>query len=143
MSHLKQIRKEPIMATTKTTKFNARNATLAEYNRELKRIASRKCRAEKPEDKARYEAEYKKLAEAKAKKFSNAKQKTYLTYTKAEIAELSLENTIKGIKSLQSTRCLYPERKAEVLKQEQLFQAHRQELMELAQFEALKAKLGK
>lgn len=125
-----------------TKKFNPTKANLTEFNRELKRLASRKCRAKTDSDKKKAEAEYKKLAKLKAEKFETAK-KSYMSYTKDEIAKLNLETTIKAIKSLQSTRCLYPERKAEVLKVEAIYQTHRTELTEKAQFEELKKKFNK
>lgn len=125
-----------------TKKFNATKANLTEFNRELKRLASRKCRAKSETERTKIEAEYTKLAQLKAKKFETTK-KSYLSYSDAEIAKLDLETTVKAIKSLQSTRCLYPNRKAEVLKVEVKYQAHRTELTEQAEFERLKAKLSK
>ena len=137
-------REVKIMTTqTNAKKFNASKATLVEINRELKRIASRKCRANSPKEKEQYEIQYNKLAEIKAKRFKSVKPKTYMSYTEEEIKALNLENTIKAIKSLQSTRCLYPNRKAEVLKVEAKFQEHKSYLNELAQFESLKAKFSK
>lgn len=124
-----------------TKKFNPNKCTLSEMNRELKRLASRKCRAKTEEAASEAAAEYAKLVAIKNKRFATTR-KSYSTFTEAEIAKLDLETTVKAIKSLQSTRCLYPERKAEVLKVEQLYQAHRTELVERAQFEELKRKLS-
>ena len=128
---------------TTTKKFNPKRAGLAEINRELKRLASRKCRAKDQSTKDQYQKEYEELVKIKNDRFKSTKAKSYLTYSDDEIKNLDLETTIKGIKSLQSTRCIYPDRKNEVLKVEAKFQDHKNHLMELAQFEALKAKLGK
>lgn len=122
-----------------TKKFNAQKATLTEINRELKRLASRKCRAKDEASKKEAAAQYEKVAAVKAKRFATTK-KSYSTFTDEEIAKLDLETTVKAIKSLQSTRCLYPERKAEILKVEAKYQAHRQELADKAQLKALQAK---
>ena len=123
-----------------TKKFNPNKCTLTEMNRELKRLASRKCRAKSDEAFNEAESQYKKLVAIKNKRF-NTSRKSYITFTEAEISELDLETTIKAIKSLQSTRCLYPERKDEVLKVEQLFQAHRDEIRDRAELERLQKKL--
>lgn len=125
-----------------TKKFNANKCTLTEMNRELKRLASRKCRAKNDADKKAATDEYAKLVAIKNKRFSTSR-KSYISFSADEIAKLDLETTVKAIKSLQSTRCLYPERKAEVLKIEQLFQAHRSELNEIAEFNRLKNKFDK
>ena len=125
--------------TMATKKFNAQKATLTELNRELKRLASRKCRAKDEATKAEAAEQYAKVAAVKAKRFATTK-KSYSTYTDAEIAKLDLETTVKAIKSLQSTRCLYPERKPEVLKIEAKYQEHRKELLERAKLEELSKK---
>ena len=134
------------MTTKKTTNnlFNIdpKKCTLTEMNRELKRIASRKCRAKTEQEKAMWQKLADQLVGIKASRFESTKKKSYMTYTDAEIQGLSLEDTIKGIKSLQSTRCIYPERKAEVLKVEAKYQEHRAHLMDLIKFEELKAKLA-
>lgn len=125
--------------TTKTTQFNRETATLTEVNRELKRLASRKCRAK--DARARKEATkaYEELAAFKAEKFQTSRP-SYYTMTEAEIAAMDLETTVKAIKSLQSKRCLYPEQAADVLKVEAVYQAHKQELLERAKLEELMAK---
>lgn len=123
-------------------KFNANKCTETEMNREIKRLQSKKCRAKTEEEKAAAQAEVDKLNEVKAKRFKSSKQKSYLTYTTAEINALDLETTVKGIKSLQSTRCLYPGRKEEVLKVEAIYQAHRQNLLDRAKLAELQSKLS-
>ena len=120
-------------------KFNAKSATLTEINRELKRLASRKCRAKTDEDRKKAQAEYEKLVKVKNDRFQTTK-KSYFTMTDQEIAELDLETTVKAIKSLQSRRCIYPEKAQESLEMELKFRAHRDELMEKAQLERLMAK---
>ena len=142
-----------IMTTAKTTtkKFNARNATRADFDRELKRIASHKCltgkalkveedEAKRAELQAKYDAilaEYDKVKKAKAKKFPG--RKTYMDFTKDEIAALNLEQTMAGIASLACKRSRYPHLAGEVRKVENLFQAHKAELQgKAAAREALK-----
>lgn len=126
------------MATT-TSKFNRSKATLTEINRELKRLASRKCRAKTSEAAAEAAAQYEDLAAFKAKKFQTTRQ-SYATYSDEAIASLDLETTVKAIKSLQSRRCLYPNLAAETMEVEAKYQAHRAELLERAQLEKLLAK---
>ena len=120
-------------------KFNAKSATLTEINRELKRLASRKCRAKTDEDRKKAQAEYEKLVKVKNDRFQTTK-KSYFTMTDQEIAELDLETTVKAIKSLQSRRCIYPEKAQESLEMELKFRAHKDELVEKAQLEKLMAK---
>ena len=120
-------------------KFNAKSATLTEINRELKRLASRKCRAKTDEDRKKAQAEYEKLVKVKNDRFQTTK-KSYFTMNDHEIAELDLETTVKAIKSLQSRRCIYPEKAQESLEMELKFRAHKDELVEKAQLERLMAK---
>lgn len=120
-------------------KFNAKSATLTEINRELKRLASRKCRAKTDEDRKKAQAEYEKLVKVKNDRFQTTK-KSYFTMTDQEIAELDLETTVKAIKSLQSRRCIYPEKAKETMEKELKFREHRDELLEKAQLEKLMAK---
>lgn len=120
-------------------KFNAKSATLTEINRELKRLASRKCRAKTDEDRKKAQAEYEKLVKVKNDRFQTTK-KSYFTMSDQEIAELDLETTVKAIKSLQSRRCIYPEKAQESLEMELKFRAHKDELVEKAQLERLMAK---
>ena len=120
-------------------KFNAKSATLTEINRELKRLASRKCRAKTDEDRKKAQAEYEKLVKVKNDRFQTTK-KSYFTMNDQEIAELDLETTVKAIKSLQSRRCIYPEKAQESLEMELKFRAHKDELVEKAQLERLMAK---
>lgn len=120
-------------------KFNAKSATLTEINRELKRLASRKCRAKTDEDRKKAQAEYEKLVKVKNDRFQTTK-KSYFTMTDQEIAELDLETTVKAIKSLQSRRCIYPEKAQESLEMELKFRAHKDELVEKAQLERLMSK---
>ena len=120
-------------------KFDPKSCTLSEMNRELKRLASRKCRAKEDEDRKKYQAEYDRLVKIKNDRFQTTK-KSYVTMTDQEISELDLETTIKAIKSLQSRRCVYPERAQESLEMELKFRAHKDELTEKAQLERLMAK---
>ena len=120
-------------------KFNAKSATLTEINRELKRLDSRKCRAKTDEDRKKAQDAYEKLVKVKNDRFQTTK-KSYFTMSDEEIAELDLETTVKAIKSLQSRRCIYPEKAQESLEMELKFRAHKDELVEKAQLERLMAK---
>lgn len=124
---------------TKTTEFCKDSASLTEVNRELKRLASRKCRAKTEKDRKAAAKAYEELAAFKAEKFQTTRQ-SYATYSDEAIAALDLETTVKAIKSLQSRRCLYPNLAAETLEVEAKYQAHRAELLERAQLEKLLAK---
>ena len=125
--------------TTKNTQFDRETATLTEINRELKRLASRKCRAKTAETKKTAEKAYRELATFKAEKFKTTR-KSYMTYSEEEIAELGLEDTIKAIKSLQSRRCIYPDKAQETLEVEAKYSAHKSELMERGLLATLEAK---
>ena len=154
-------------AKTTTKKFNAKTATQAEFDKELKRIASIKCNAGKAikaaqangeevteEMQAKYDdavAQYDKVRAAKNRRFKA--RKTYMDFTAAEIKELNLEQTMAGIASLACRRSRYPHLSEETLKQETRFQAHKTELqgkaearealrrMSPAEIEALMAEL--
>ncbi len=137
-----------------TKKFNARTATKAEFDKELKRIASAKCialgklrRAEaagEPVDadvQAKYDnavAAYEKVSAQKAKRFPG--RKTYMDMTDKEIAELDLKKTVAGIASLACKRSRYPHLADQVRVVEAKFQAHKAELTERAEFERLAKK---
>lgn len=127
------------MSTQNQKSFDMTSATLTEINRELKRLASRKCRAKSNEDRKSAAKAYAELAQFKAEKFVTTR-KSYMTLTDAEIADLDLETTVKAIKSLQSRRCIYPEKSAETLQMEQKFQKHREELAEKALLDKLREK---
>lgn len=147
-----------------TKKFNARTATKAEFDRELKRIASAKCitgrklQAEAAshgvplstavkefEEVAKLQtkydgivAEYNKVRAAKAKRFPS--RKTYMDMTDKEIAALDLKTTVAGIASLACKRSRYPHLADQVRVVEAKFQAHKAELSERAEFERLSKK---
>lgn len=147
-----------------TKKFNARTATKAEFDRELKRIASAKCIARQKlkqcaaahgvpvhtavatyEDAAAFQAKYddaaaayKKVAAQKSKRFPG--RKTYMDMTDKEIAALDLKTTVAGIASLACKRSRYPHLADEVRVVEAKFQAHKAELTEKAEFERLAKK---
>lgn len=137
-----------------TKKFNARTATKAEFDKELKRIASAKCialgklrragAAGEPVDadvQAKYDnavAAYEKVSAQKAKRFPG--RKTYMDMTDKEIAELDLKTTVAGIASLACKRSRYPHLADQVRVVEAKFQAHKAELTERAEFERLAKK---
>lgn len=140
--------------TAQTKKFNARTATKAEFDRELKRIASAKCialgkirRAEAADEpveaevQAKYDnavAAYEKVAAQKAKRFPS--RKTYMDMTDKEIAALDLKKTVAGIASLACKRSRYPHLADQVRVVEAKFQAHKAALTEKAEFERLAKK---
>ena len=121
-------------------KFNAKTASLTELNRELKRLSSRKHRANSDEEKAQFAAEYARIDDVKQSRFG---KKHYIDWTEAEIAATDLQTAVKGVKSLQSAKTLYPERHGEILPKLALWIERRNDLQELAKFEELKAKLNK
>lgn len=125
-------------AKTTTKKFNAQTATLTEINRELKRLASVKCRNK--DDAVKYDAAVAEYARIDAIKQERFGEKRYLDWTADEIAQASLSVAVKGVKSLQSAKTLYPERHAEILPKLAEWIAHRDYLKELARFEEMKAK---
>lgn len=127
------------MSTKSQKSFDMASANLTEINRELKRLASRKCRAKTVEDRKSAEKAYAELAQFKSEKFATTR-KSYMTFTDEEIANLDLETTVKAIKSLQSRRCIYPEKSAETVQMEQKFQMHRAELAEKALLDKLREK---
>lgn len=120
-------------------KIDVKTCTLDEMNRELKRLASQKCRAK--DEKAKLEAQkaYEKLVSIKNKRFSTTKP-SYFTLTDAEIEKLDLETTIKGIASLRSRMCVYKSKKGETLKVLQKYMDHKRELQERAKLAELMAK---
>jgi len=120
--------------------FDATTASLTELNRELKRLASRKCRAKTAEEKAQFAAEYASIDAMKQQRFS---QKHYFDWNDAEIAAADYPTSVKAVKSLQSAKTLYPARHDEILPKLAQWMQHRDDLKELAKFEELKAKLGK
>lgn len=120
-------------------KFNAKSASLSEINRELKRLASRKCRAKTDEERKSAADAYEKLVKIKNERFHTSR-KSYFTMSDEEIASCDLETAVKAIKSLQSRRCIYPEKRAETMEVELKFRARRDELTERAQLEKLAAK---
>lgn len=128
------------MATKTTKTFNAQTATLAELNRELKRLASAKCRAKTTEARDAAAAEYAAIDSIKQARFG---RKHFIDWSADEIAKCDLNTAIRGTKSLQSAKTLYPNRHSEILPKLALFIARRDELTELAKFEELKAKLGR
>lgn len=121
----------------KDQKFDVKSASLTEINRELKRLASRKCRAKSDEERDQFAAEYKAVDRVKQQRFG---QKHYADWDETEIATASLSVAIKAVKSLQSAKTLYPERRDEILPKLGQWIAHRNELQQRAKYEELKAK---
>lgn len=126
---------------SETKKFDPMTCSLTEMNRELKRLASRKCRAKSEDEKVLFSGEYEKLSQIKSDRFTSSK-KTYFSMTKKEIESLDLETTVKGIKSLQSRKCLYPQKREETEMVEKIFRDHRDQLIEKSKLEELLRKYG-
>lgn len=87
-------------------KFN----DVEEVKKELKRIASVKCRLKKQKAKEGYEDEMKKVLEQEqlmkeVRDYFVPKKPTVTTMTEEQIAELNYDETIKAIKSIQSKKC--------------------------------------
>jgi len=92
-------------------------ATAAKFNndveavkRELKRIASVKCRLKKQKAKSTYEQEMREvLAEEQLMKevrdYLTPKKLTVTRMTAEDIAKLTYDETVKAIKSIQSKKC--------------------------------------
>lgn len=84
---------------------------LQRVNRELKRVASVKCRLKKQKGKSTYEEELTKILQEEqvlkeVKQLLNPKEKTVTTYTQEDIDVLDFDETIKAIKSIQSKKSL-------------------------------------
>lgn len=126
------------MATT-TKQFDVTTATLTDINRELKRLASRKCRAKSDEDRKAAAAEYARIDAVKQARFG---QKHYIDWTVDEIANANLATASKAVKSLQSAKTLYPERHDVIIPQLAAWMSRRDELQELARLQELAAKHG-
>lgn len=122
--------------------IDVKTCTLDELNRELKRLASRKCRAK--DDKARLDAEksYRELVSIKNDRFQTTK-KSYFTMSDDEIQELDLETTIKAIASLRSRMCVYKSKKTETLEVLKKFTDHKTELQERQKLAELMTKYNK
>lgn len=108
MTNLKEIEK----------KANELGNDLERVNRELKRVASVKCRLKKQKGKSTYETEMSQVLSEEqilkeVKQLLNPKEKTVTTFTQEDVDLLDYDETIKAIKSIQSkkslTRWLTPE----------------------------------
>lgn len=93
------------------------HSDIEELNRELKRVASVKCRLKKQKFKPTYEEEMTKILGyeqvlKEAKNLLNPKEKFVTDYDSSDIELLDYDETIKAIKSIQSkktnTRYLTP-----------------------------------
>lgn len=122
--------------------IDVKTCTLDELNRELKRLASRKCRAK--DDKARLDAEksYRELVDIKNSRFQTTK-KSYFTMSDNDIESLDLETTIKAIASLRSRMCVYRSKKTETLEVLKKFTDHKTELQERQKLAELMTKYNK
>lgn len=127
------------MATKTTKTFDPATADLTTINRELKRLASRKCRAKSDEDRMEAAAEYARVDAVKQSRFG---QKHYRDWSADEIATANLETATKATKSLQSAKTLYPERHDEILPKLAEWIQRRDELLEVARLKELAAKHG-
>lgn len=122
--------------------FDPSSASLTEFNRELKRLASLKCRCDNKSFKAQYAARYSELAAIKSDRFTSSRV-SYHTLTPEQIEGLDLATTVKAIKSLQSAYCLYPDRKQSIIPQLDLYQQHRAKLKAAALLQQAEELLNK
>lgn len=127
------------MATKTTKTFDPATADLTTINRELKRLASRKCRAKSDADRMEAATEYARVDAVKQSRFG---QKHYRDWTADEIATANLETATKATKSLQSAKTLYPEKHDEILPKLAEWMQRRDELLEVARLHELAAKHG-
>lgn len=131
------------MTASKT--FNAKTASQVEMVRKLKALASQKTHAKQKGDVKKYEditKQYAEIAAIKAKRFPTKRSHSYSTYTQAEIDSLDLETTVKGVKSLQSLICVYPNRMDELAPVRDAFIAHRDTLQAQLKLAELQAQLN-
>ena len=127
--------------TTKTNKkFNAQTATLVEINRELKRLASVKCRNKDDQDK--YDAAVKEIDRINDIKNQRFGEKHYIDWSADEIANASFSVAKKAVKSLQSAKTLYPHRLDEILPKLNEWMERRDSLKELEHLKELASKHG-
>lgn len=86
------------------------NHDINDLNKELKRVASVKCRLKKMKNRPGYEAEMTEVVKEEqllkeAKDYITPRKVTTTTMTSADIALLNHDETIKAIKSIQSKKC--------------------------------------
>lgn len=124
------------------TEFDPSSASLTEFNRELKRLASLKCRTDNAAYIEQYAARYNEIAEIKSQRFTKSRV-NYHTLTPEQIAGLDLATTVKAIKSLQSATCLYPERRPEIIPQLNRYQDRRSQLKAAALLKQAEETLNK
>ncbi len=101
MTNLKEIEK----------KANELGNDLLKVNKELKRVASIKCRLKKQMGKSTYEEEMTKVLKEEevlkqVRQLLNPKEKTVTTFEQSDIDLLDYDETIKAIKSIQSKKSL-------------------------------------
>ena len=125
-------------------KVNVKECSLSEINRELKRLASLKCRAKSEEEKKFFEKKYNELVGIKNKRFGGkvVKKCNYMGLNKKEIESLSVEDLEKGLNVIYSMRCYYKgsEKSAEVEKMFEIYKKVLNDKKELIKFEELKKK---
>lgn len=127
-------------------KFNEKTATLAEFNRKLKAIASRKCRAKTTDEAKAAEAEYSRIKAAKDAKFGgkSINRKNYMQMSSEEIAKLTAEELRKGLNVVYSMRHYYKgsAKAPQVEAQFELFTAAIQQLEDRKKYEELRKKFA-
>lgn len=101
MTNLKEIEK----------KANEMGNDLIKVNKELKRIASIKCRLKKQMGKSTYEEDMTRVLQEEeilkqVKQLLNPREKTVTTFTQEDVNLLDYDETIKAIKSIQSKKSL-------------------------------------
>lgn len=128
-------------------KVDIKKCGLSEMNRELKRLASIKCRKKGKEEAKIAQRMYEELVEIKNKRFGgkSIKKCNYMELSLEEINGLSLEELRKGLNVIYSMRCYYKgnEKKSkEVEKMFKIYSGKIKEMEDLKVYEELKKKFS-
>ena len=124
-------------------KVDIKKCELSEINKELKRIASRKCRD--VENKKYWEEMYENLVEIKNKRFGGkvVKKCNYMGLSEDEIKKLNLEELKNGLNVVYSMRCYYKGNDKKMKEVERMFGLYKKYIKEVEErmvFEELKKK---
>lgn len=87
------------------------NEDILELNKELKRVASIKCRLKKQKGKSTYQEDMEKVLSyeqilKEAKQLVDPKEKPVTMYTQDDVDQLDYDETVKAIRSIQSKKTL-------------------------------------
>ena len=118
---------------------------LSEINKELKRLASRKCREKDAKKKEYWVKCYKNLVGIKNKRFGGkvVNKKNYMGLNEEEIKGLSIEELKDGLNVVYSMRCYYKGNEKKMVEVERMFGLYKKYIKEFEErmvFEELKKK---